>query len=153
KVRVPQQPDDRRGAIEFDGFFSLGQGKYHVDWMMRENGGRVCASSWDIEARFGPKELAMKAWTGTGLVQPAERDPFREEVPIARDKDLVNLDILVNVGPRDASAAALDPHDLQNVTETLRQIARDPKIASYSLLVCSIPAHKVLNEQPGVDQI
>ena len=33
-----------------------GEGKYHVDWLMRDRTERVCSSYWDIDASLPPKD-------------------------------------------------------------------------------------------------
>ena len=50
RVRMPLIADDARGDVEIEGSFDLGEGNYHVDWLMRDPAEKVCSSYWDVEA-------------------------------------------------------------------------------------------------------
>ncbi len=52
RIRVPKIEDDARGAAYLHGTFDLGEGRYKVDWLMRDRAGRVCSSFWDAEANL-----------------------------------------------------------------------------------------------------
>ena len=47
RVRVPTIEEDAKGDAYLQGSFDLGQGDYHVDWLMRDRSERVCSSYWD----------------------------------------------------------------------------------------------------------
>ena len=155
KLRVPAMDRDQsqKSTFEFKGFFRLGEGKYHVDWMMRDKAEHICSKSWDIDARLGSKDSPLRAWTRTALVKGEEAELFSEEAPVTRKTDGVSVDMLVNFAPHDPASAVLDASDLQGVVAILREIARDPNILSYSVVACSIPIHKVLYRQETGPQI
>src|SRR5581483_5771243 len=44
---VPTVADDAKGDVLLQGEFDLGEGSYHVDWLMRDRAERICSSSWD----------------------------------------------------------------------------------------------------------
>src|SRR5581483_7932565 len=46
-VRVPVIDEDAKGDAYIQGAFDIGEGKYHVDWLMRDRSDRVCSDSWD----------------------------------------------------------------------------------------------------------
>ena len=154
RLKVPARARaEHKSSFEFDGLFRVGEGKYHVDWMMRDNGDHVCANSWDIEAKLSSREAPLRAWIGTGFVKPAQAELFSEEAPVPRKTEGASVDVIVNFAPREPGSAALDESDLRGVLAILRQIARDPNIGSYSLVACSIPEHKVLHRQEKEPQI
>src|SRR5688572_6861394 len=50
RVRVPLIEEDAKGDAFLQGTFDLGEGAYHVDWLMRDRSERVCSAYWDSEA-------------------------------------------------------------------------------------------------------
>ena len=50
KIKVPFIDEDSKGDAYMYGAFDVGEGKYHVDWLMRDRTERVCSSGWDFEA-------------------------------------------------------------------------------------------------------
>src|SRR6266404_3993078 len=74
RLVVPDFPTETKGTGLFGGGFDLGRGRYKVDWMMRDSGGRVCSSHWELEAKLDSRErnvpltlgddaIAEKLWT------------------------------------------------------------------------------------------
>jgi hypothetical protein len=153
KLRIPNHDGALNSLIEFDGSFVLGEGKYHVDWLMHDQGGHICANFWDIDAKLGPKDAALQAWIPAGLIQPPQNDLFREDPPIARDPPLTNVMVIANFAPRDPGSAALDPDDVEAVVSILRQVARDPRIGIYSVAACSTSASRILYQQDSGNRI
>jgi hypothetical protein len=155
--KVPVPPLDKRmtgnGAIQ--GTFALGEGRYHVDWLMRDQRSRVCANSWDLDAKLSPKDLQLKPWVQPTFVQPLQETLFGEEPPVQRDAQsgLLKVDVIVNFAPQNPNAAVLDVNDLQGLVAILRRIARDPHIGEYSLVACSLQAPKILSRQENVNRI
>src|SRR5271169_4332830 len=43
KFRVPPIEEDTTGSTVLQGFFRLGEGKYHVDWLIRDLNERGCS--------------------------------------------------------------------------------------------------------------
>src|SRR5262249_42476486 len=56
---VPSIEEDAGGNAQLTGTFDVGEGKYHVDWLMRDRSERVCSHSWDSEATLPPKDKQM----------------------------------------------------------------------------------------------
>src|ERR1041384_641281 len=50
RLRLPEIPKTKAEA-EFGGTFLIGEGRYHVDWKLLDDGGRVCRKQWNFEAR------------------------------------------------------------------------------------------------------
>ena len=44
RMKVPPIEDDAKGDAYFQGGFDLGEGKYKVEWLMRDRTERVCSS-------------------------------------------------------------------------------------------------------------
>jgi hypothetical protein len=66
--RVPVVDEDARGEAQFQGTFTVGEGKYHVDWLMRDREERFCSNYWDFQAVLPPRDqqvrLALAPGTG-----------------------------------------------------------------------------------------
>jgi hypothetical protein len=155
RLHIPARRNEPgKSVVEMEGSFVVGEGKYHVDWLLRDKTDHICFSSWDMEAKLGSKEASIKPRIAPGSIQAVDADPFREEIAAARELDPANVDIIVNFGPRDSASAALDPGDVRAIMAILRQIAREPRIGAHSLLACSTPVSQVLYQQEtsaGVD--
>src|SRR5437899_1278090 len=58
-INVPQLENDASGSAYLPGGFDVGEGKYHIDWLMRDRAERVCSHYWDIEAALPVKDKQM----------------------------------------------------------------------------------------------
>jgi hypothetical protein len=56
RVNVPKLPDDAKGDAVLGGLFDLGEGKYHIDLLMKDRSERVCAFYWDAEAALSERD-------------------------------------------------------------------------------------------------
>jgi hypothetical protein len=154
-VGVPAITDDERGPAYLSGGFDVGEGKYHVDWLMRDRTERICSSSWDIEATLPAKDKQMALDISAAVVQPADREPFKQEPPVERashDAPL-NVKVMVNFAPQDSEAATLQPLDTNALLSILRNIAREPRIYKFSIVAFNMQEQRVLYRQDGASQI
>jgi hypothetical protein len=149
KVEVPLIERGTTGDAELHGAFLVGEGKYHVDWLMHNRSGRVCASFWDLEAKPGKKDGHLADSIARGLILPADSQLFKEEPPIERDRQRqqLSLGIIVNFAPQNPRSNTLNEDDLQGLVAILRKISRDPRIREFSLVACSIRAQRIIYRQ------
>ncbi len=142
RIHVPPIEKAGKGEKTFVGMFTLGEGKYHVDWMMRDERGRVCGAFWDVETRLNFKDTQLREWVPKALVQPIE-PLFTEEPPaiLASKSGLPHVTIMVNFDPPDHSSVQLKDRDVENLVSILRRIGRDPRIQS-SIFASSLTAHQ-----------
>ena len=54
--KMPSVEEDARGEAYLKGSFDLGEGKYHVDWLMRDPAERVCSFYWDVEPQLSDRD-------------------------------------------------------------------------------------------------
>src|SRR5436190_4599140 len=126
---VPSIDDDAGGNAQLAGTFDVGEGKYHVDWLMRDRSERVCSHRCDADAALPPKDKQMSLDIPAGSVQPAETEPFKQEPPVHRGpNDPLNIKVMVNFAPQDSLSATLQPIDTNALLSILRSIAREPRI-------------------------
>jgi len=153
-VRVPKIPDDPKGEAFLQGGFDLGEGNYHIDWLMRDRSERVCSSSWDSEAELAAKDRAINLAIAAGDIQRSEAEQFREEPPIQRDAaEPLNVKVLINFAPQNYNSPALRPVDTSALVSILRSISRDPRIGKFSLVAFNMQEERIVYRQEAVDRI
>jgi hypothetical protein len=154
KVPVPVLEAHGGGEGKFYGIFTLGEGKYHVDWLMRDQRERTCSLSWDLETTLNSRDSQLKQWIPKSLVQP--RGPlFASEPPIIRTPEggSPRFSIIVNFDPSDPSAALIDEPGLYGLLAILRRMGRDPRIEPYSIIICSVETQQVVYQQESRSSI
>lgn len=154
KFRVPEI-EDPHGDAFLNGAFRLGEGIYHVDWMMRDSDERVCARFWDVEARVTGKDIPLAHRLPQDLIQPMEATSFTEEDPVERQPigRALRVKVIVNFAPQSSDAATLGHEDLQGLAAILRKIGGEPNIGSFSIVACSLRAQNVIYRQQDSSRI
>lgn len=154
-VRVPEIEEDAKGDATLSGVFDLGEGKYHVDWLMRDRSERVCSFYWDSEASLNSKDRQMELTIAASQVQASEIEQFTEEPPVERSQSTppLNIKVLVNFAPQNQDSAALRPLDTLALVTMLRRISREPEFGKFSLVAFNLQEQRVLYRQSGADRI
>ncbi len=155
RYTVPKIAEDAGGEATLEGTIDLGEGKYHVDWMMRDRTESVCSFYWDMEAALSSKDREMKLETPPGKVEAAHFEQFGEEAPVARmlTPAPITVKILVNFAPQNFSSSALRPQDTAALVSILRQISREPQFGRFSVVAFNIQEQRVLYRQESADKI
>ena len=104
RMRVPAIEDEAKGDAYFQGSFDIGEGKYKVEWLMRDRTERVCSSFWEVESSLPLKDKQVALSPRQAAIQPSEREQFRDEPPIQRvaRKRPLNVKVLVNFAPQNS---------------------------------------------------
>lgn len=154
-IHVPSIDDDAKGDANLHGAMDVGEGSYHVDWLMRDRAERVCAFSWDTEAALPPKDKQIELAIASGTVEQAARDQFIEEAPVARPQSPppLNIKILVNFAPQFYDAATMRPSDTTALVTLLRRVAREPQFGKFSVVAFNIQEQQVVYRQSSADKI
>jgi hypothetical protein len=155
RVRVPPIPEDAKGDAYLQGSFDLGEGQYHVDWLMRDRSERVCSFYWDAEATLAPRDKQISVALPADSVQPSETEPFKEEPPVARSQGEtpLNVKVLINFAPQNSHSATLQPLDTTALVSILRSIAREPRIGKFSIVAFNLQEQRVIYRQDKADRI
>jgi hypothetical protein len=155
RLRVPPIEEEAKGDAYLQGAFDLGEGSYHVDWLMRDRTERVCSSFWDAEAAISPKDRPMNLSIAPGAVGRADGEQFKDEPPVERETTAppLNVKVLVNFAPQNSLSPALQPLDTTALVSILRTIARDPRIGKFSVVAFNMQEQKVLYRQDSVSRI
>ena len=153
--QVPAIDHDEGGPAYLNGTFNVGEGKYHVDWLMRDRSERMCSFHWDSEASLPPKDKQMTLEIATGAVQAIDPEIFKQEPPIQREQKQapLNVKVMMNFAPQDANGSALQPLDTRALLSMLRSIAREPRIAKFSVVAYNMQQQKVIYRQDDSPQI
>jgi hypothetical protein len=152
-VHVPQIPDDAKGDANITGLFDLGEGNYHVDWLMRDRSERVCSFYWDPEAALPSRDKQIELALPAGAVEKAAIEQFTEEPPVERAPAApLNIKVLVNFAPQFMDSSALRPSDTMALVTMLRRIAREPQFGKFSLVAYNIQEEKILYRQSSADK-
>jgi hypothetical protein len=155
KYNVPHIEEDAKGDANLGGGFDIGEGDYHVDWLMRDRIERVCSSSWDITAALSGKDQGMKLPIAAHTIDQSNMDFFKEEPPVTRAKpeESFRVKILVNYAPQQGYAASMQPIDTSALVSILRHIHRDPKVQRFSLVAFNMNEQRVVYRQEDADHI
>jgi hypothetical protein len=152
---VPAIEENAGGSAFLQGGFEVGEGKYHIDWLMRDRTERICSFHWDAEASIPQKDRPMTVDIAPGAVQPLDSELFKEEAPVARDKAPapLNVKVMVNFGPQDSASSTMQPMDTVALVSILRSIARDPRVGCFSVVAYNMQEQRVIYRQEGASQI
>jgi hypothetical protein len=152
---VPKIEDDAKGDAYLEGAFDVGEGDYHVDWLMRDRSERVCSFYWDSTATLTGKDKDVALHILAGSIESADKEPFRDEPPVPRDNRSIPLrvKVMVNFAPQKAKSATLQPVDTHALISILRNISREPRIVRFSIVAFNMQEQRVLFRQEDTEQI
>jgi len=162
--RVPSVDDDAKGDASLQGVIDLGEGQYHVDWLIRDRGERSCSSSWDYDASLPQKDKPMMLFIAPRQIAEAIQQPFTNDgadtpryglgpaehgpgprVP-GRGEQL-SVKLLVNFAPQHQDSAALQRTDTDALVSILKTIQRDPHVTHISLVAFNMEESRILYKQ------
>jgi hypothetical protein len=155
RIRVPSIEEDAKGDAYLQGTFDVGEGKYHVDWLMRDRAERVCSSYWDVDASLPARDKQLDLTIPPATIEASEKEPFRDEPPVEREQkgEALNVKVLINFAPQNSRAATLQPLDTNALVSILRSIAREPRIRRFSIVAFNLQEQRVIYRQDNADQV
>jgi hypothetical protein len=154
-IKVPSIVDDARGEANLQGTIDLGEGNYHVDWLMRDRAERVCSFYWDMDAFLPAKDRQISLEIPPAVALRAEFEQFNDEPPVERSQQEkpFNVKVLVNFAPQNSGSMALRPMDTQALVSILRRISREPQFGKFSIVAFNMQEQRVLYRQRSGDRI
>jgi len=153
---VPAIDADAGGNTQLNGTFDVGEGKYHVDWLMRDRSERICSHNWDAEANLPQKDKQMALDIAPGTVKPFDTEPFKQEPPVEREptkEGPLNVKVIVNFAPQDSMSASMQPIDTNALVSIVRSISREQRITKFSVVAFNMQEQRVIYRQEGASQI
>jgi len=154
-ISVPAIDADEGGQAFLQGALNVGEGKYHIDWLMRDRAERMCSFHWDAEASLPARDKQMVLDIAANAVQPADSELFKQEPPVKREPadGPINVKVMMNFAPQDSNSAALRPVDASALLSILRSIGREPRIGKFSIVAYNMQEQRVFFRQDGAAQI
>jgi hypothetical protein len=155
RIHVPPIEKDAKGEALLEGGFDLGEGKYKIDWLMRDRVESVCSFHWDAESLLSDRDKEVSLALPPGRVAATQIEPFQQEPPVERDYSAspLNVKVLINFAPSKASSAALQPLDRNALLSILRSITRDPRIGRFSIVAFNLQEQRVIFRQEGASRV
>jgi hypothetical protein len=155
RLNVPSVEESARGEAYLNGEFYVGEGKYHVDWLMRDRVERLCSSYWDFESALSERDREVALVLPPGRVESSDTGLFGEEPPVERvqGEPPLNVKVLVNFAPQKAGSAILQPLDVQALVSILRSITREPRIGKFSIVAFNLQEQRVIFRQNEASRI
>jgi hypothetical protein len=155
RIGVPVVQEESRGEAYLQGNFDLGEGVYHIDWIMRDRAERVCSDYWDTEAVLPPKEKSIQVALAPGEVRSSDVEPFKEEPPVSRTQDAppLTVKVLINFAPQNSRSATLQPLDTAALISILRSISREPRIGKFSVIAFNLQEQRLVCRQDSAERI
>lgn len=155
KYSVPNIEENAKGDAYLQGGFDVGEGKYHVDWLMRDRSERVCSFFWDVDASLPPKDSQLALEVQPGVIKAADKEPFKEEPPVTRSEHdgPLNVKVMVNFAPQNSQSATLQPLDVNALVSILRSINREPRIGKFSIVAFNMQERRVIYRQENTSRI
>ncbi len=153
---VPSVAEDTKGDAVLEGGINIGEGQYHVDWLMRDRSERICSSSWDFEAALAPKDKPITLFILPNKITEFQPEPFVNDTEVRTpptDGQALNVKVLVNFAPQNANSASLQRSDTDALVSILKAIQRDQHIGRISLVAFNMSETRVVYRQETADQI
>jgi hypothetical protein len=154
RIDVPSFAAGLKGMGSVDGGFDIGPGRYEIDWMMRESGGRVCSSHWNLDVKVGSRGRKLPLTVRENMVTGSLKSPFADEPPREfRTDQSMCLKILLNVSPVASHEDILSQQYVAVLLSMLRGIVREPVPGRLSLLAFNLRVQKIVYEQKDANGI
>ena len=152
--RVPEIDENAGGESTLSGNFDVGEGKYHVDWIMRDRQNHVCAFFWDSKAELSSRDKDIVLEIAANNVEATQSEQFLEDPPVQRESGrLLNVKVMVNFAPNNQNSSAMRPIDTQALVTVMRRITREPRFGKFSVVAFNIQEQRVLYRQSSADRI
>ena len=153
-----EMPGDASGRIIINPSFSMGEGRYRVDWRLEDNRGQSCSGSRKLKASLSRGQKTVNLALQPGEIIESGVYLFRPEPPVARPhlttskklKIFVSMDIRRRRGQvMRPSLLRLHPH-----FSTVRQLARSRAFNEFSVVLFSFEDQQIIHRQdyaPAID--
>jgi hypothetical protein len=152
--KVPAIPQNAGGATDLEAKFTVGEGDYQVDWLLRDATERVCSAFWRISTHMRAKQAQVAAGLAPGAVAAAASDLNMDQESSRSDPgDRLSVAVLLNVAPDTAGGASISQGQLDALLSILRGILREPRIGAISITAFNLDQQQVVFEQEVIRQI
>jgi len=150
---VPPVRELARGVVMIPGRFALGPGSYRIELLVHDSAEHFCSASWKVSASLSPKDDRVALALDQDAVTAIPQNVFLAEPAHKTSQAPLQIKILANFAPRTTSAAALDESDTEALVSILRNISRDPRVGTISLVAFNLYEERVVFRQDKADRI
>jgi hypothetical protein len=153
RFSIPAIPPRTKGEGMVSSSVELGYGVYHVDWMMRDAGDRVCSSHWELEVKPHHGERNSPVTLGPYLIADRYGNTGRNELPVEPAAKPRHIKILLNLSPNKPERTALTPRSAAVLLSMLRAITLARGIGPLSLVAFNVWEQKVIERKDTAGMI
>ena len=154
KWTVPPIESRARGIAVLHGEFAVGQGKYRVEWLMRDLDGRYCSAHWPVSAQLRGKDKQIELVLPPGTAAAEAAGVFSAETAQKRNETApLRVNILWHIAPRAGGAVTPPESEIASGISILRRIAREPRVGAYSLTAFSLESNEIVFHSDDAPQI
>ncbi len=154
--RVPPIEDDAKGDAFLEGSVDVGEGKYHVDWLMRDQAERICSTTWTTEAALALKDKPLPLFINPNQVLQTAPEPFVNDALVRTNAPIDNgltVKLLVNFAPQQFNSPALQRSDTEALVSILKAIERDPHVGRIALVAFNMQEGRIVYRQDTAENI
>jgi hypothetical protein len=142
---LPDVPKTKQ-QLETGGGFLVGEGRYHVDWKLQDDTGRVCRKQWNFEARLTRSEGKV-----TVSMPPNTADSFGNWTVSARpatdDAAPIRLTVLMHAAPGSPRRTRMGARDRFLLLGTLETLFERLPTSSVRLVIFNLDGQKEIYRQ------
>jgi hypothetical protein len=155
RFTVPPIEEEAKGEASLPGGYTMGPGRYKVDWLMRDRAERVCSSHWEMEARLDAENKDLPLTMPPNTIAQRPQEPFGEQPPVERASTdrLLHVKILVNFSPTNPRESTLKPWDVDAIVSILRSVAREPQFGRFSVVAFNMQEERIIYREDNVERI
>jgi hypothetical protein len=149
RVRLPPIPKTKVN-IEVGGGYLLGEGRYDVNWTLLDDTGRVCRSSWRVDAKPGRHERQMKLSQPRDTVAELTLRGPAEGKTGADDAAPIRLTVLLDAAPIAPARTRLRASDQVILMGLLSSLLERVPARSVRLVIFNLDQQKILLRQDAL---
>jgi hypothetical protein len=147
-MRLPPVPANNSDAIA-GGSYLLGEGRYHVRWMLLDDNERICRKSWNVQVHLDRSTRSVKVAIPPGVISGLSLRGAPRATPDSIDP--LRLTILLDAAPllsfRRTSRALISPGDQALLLGMLSAFLERVPSNSLRLVAFNLEQHKELFRQ------
>jgi hypothetical protein len=146
RVRLPPIPKTRI-TFEVGGGYLLGEGRYDVNWALRDDAGRICRSSWRVDARLGRRERRMQLSMPPDTVAEFTLRGRPDRRRGADDAAPIRLTVMLHAAPLVPLRTRLRASDRVILLGLLSSLLERMPARSVRLVIFNLDQQKILLRQ------
>ena len=141
--RLPEIPDTH-AQLRFGGGYLLGEGSYHVDWVLMDERDRVFRKSWRVDVHRSHAEHNVKVAMEPGTVLDVTLRGARLVARESDDTAALRLTILLHAAPIFPRRTHLGGNDIGTLISAVASLVESMRVRQIRLIVFNLEQQKEL---------